>query len=76
MRCLLKDAQIYIFDEPYNFLDSHNKRIVQNKIKELNDQKKTVIVISHVLEDDNQFDKILFFKEKGKYAIGSPEEIF
>jgi len=64
-RCLLKDADIYIFDEPYNFLDSYNKKKASQKIEELRRKGKSVIVISHFLEDDKCFDKILFFKGKG-----------
>lgn len=62
IRCFLKEADVYIFDEPYNFLDSFNKQKVNKKFEELIHKGKTVIIISHFLDDDSVYDKILFFK--------------
>ncbi|MCL5016801.1 MAG: ribosome biogenesis/translation initiation ATPase RLI [Candidatus Parvarchaeota archaeon] len=47
-RVLDEDAEIYIFDEPMNYLDIKNRLLVARKIKEaLGD--KTVVVVEHDL---------------------------
>jgi ABC-type multidrug transport system ATPase subunit len=46
------------------------------KIEELEKKGKTVIVISHFLDDDKEFDKILFFKGKGRYSFGTVAEMY
>lgn len=47
IRTLSKEADIYIFDEPTNELDSKNVDIVLNEIKEKAKENKIVIVVSH-----------------------------
>ena len=32
IRCFLKEADIYIFDEPTNFLDHHNRELFFDKL--------------------------------------------
>lgn len=58
-RGLSREAKIYIFDEPTNFLDNETKKIVNNLIFSLKD--KTVIVISHDRDEEylNKFDSVL-----------------
>lgn len=58
-RGLSRNADVYIFDEPTNFLDNETKKIVNELIFSLKD--KTVIVISHDREIEyiNRFDNVL-----------------
>ena len=44
---VLRNCQIYIFDEPTAMLDYENTKIVVDSIKKLKESKKTVIVASH-----------------------------
>lgn len=44
---VLRNCQIYIFDEPTAMLDYENTKIVVDSIKKLKASKKTVIVASH-----------------------------
>lgn len=44
---VLRNCQIYIFDEPTAMLDYENTKIVIDSIKKLKESKKTVIVASH-----------------------------
>ncbi len=46
IRCLVKDAEVYIFDEPTNELDSKNVVKILNKLKSLKGQA-VIITISH-----------------------------
>ena len=52
-RALLKDADVYIFDEPTNDLDSKNANYILEEIQSLK-QNAIVIVVSH---DDRVIDK-------------------
>jgi len=45
-RALVKDAQVFIFDEPFSALDAENTAVICNIIEELS-QTKSVILISH-----------------------------
>lgn len=58
-RCLNKEADIYIFDEPSGNLEEESKQKLQTIIKELKQQQKIVIIISHDSElleiCDNQY---------------------
>ena len=70
IRCLLKDSQVYIFDEPTNFLDSHNKSLFLEKVEELKRRGKTVIVVSHDLSVVELADKILCLTSNGEFELG------
>ena len=45
-RCFLKDAEIYLFDEPTSNLDALNESIILNSIKKYM-KGKTVLMVSH-----------------------------
>lgn len=56
IRSLLKDSDIYIFDEPTNFLDSLNKQRFELIVERLLSKGKTVIVVTHdlsIIEEAN-----------------------
>ena len=46
-----------------------------DKIKNLKKEGKTLIVISHNLEFDYVFDKIVCFNKDGGVDIGTPDEL-
>ncbi len=63
-RSLLKESDIYIFDEALNQIDQKRERkILENIFTYL--KSKTVIVISHREEIIDLFDRVIFL-EKGK----------
>lgn len=62
-RAFIKDAQVYIFDEPAVNLDSENERDIFNSIFNLR-KDKTVIIISHKLKYLKQADYI-YYLDKG-----------
>ncbi len=46
-KIILKPSQIILADEPTGSLDSQNRDAVLNLLKKINDEGKTVIVVSH-----------------------------
>lgn len=61
-RALLQDFNILIIDEGLNQVDSDlERRILKNIFKEYND--KTIIVISHRLDNLDLFDSLIEFKD-------------
>ncbi len=55
--CLLKDADLYIFDEPTSMLDEYHKKIVAQIIQQLVVQNKMVIVATHETEYFHDYDE-------------------
>lgn len=63
-RWLLKDAEIFIFDEPTKGIDIGAKSEIYNKIRELVKKGKSVIVISSELEEITQLcDRVVVMCE-------------
>ena len=74
-RCIYKDADIYLFDDPISSVDAivYNKILSQLIKKFL--KNKTVILASNDIKYMNYFDKVIFVhKEKIKF-FGSNNEI-
>jgi len=71
VRALLKDVNIYLFDELTSALDVETEKIVMNYISNLSN--KTVIVISHRYSTIKHLDLVYVLK-KGKIdSFGKPE---
>lgn len=66
-----------ILDEPTAMLDPVGRREVNNTIRKLNrEENKTIILITHFMEEAVQADRV-FVMEKGKIVMeGSPKDIF
>jgi ABC-type bacteriocin/lantibiotic exporter with double-glycine peptidase domain len=64
-RALYRDPQVLILDEATSSLDSLAEMFVQQTMKMLKDEKKTVIVIAHRLSTIHHADRIVVL-EKGK----------
>ena len=65
-RCLYKDSDVYIFDEATGSLNVESRlKIVDSVLKYLND--KTVIYISHNLDEKKFFKKTLELKNNQLY---------
>ncbi|MFE8697503.1 ABC transporter ATP-binding protein [Cytobacillus sp. FJAT-53684] len=59
-QCLLADTDIYILDEPTNGLDPYWVIQFKEVIQQLKQQKKTVIVSSHIMRDAIEIaDKVM-----------------
>ncbi len=65
-RALYKDKDLLILDEPTSALDENNeKKIIENLLS----QKKTIILISHNLENLKKCDFIYEIKDKKILSI-------
>lgn len=73
---LALDPQIIIFDEITSMLDPKGKKEVLNLIKEIQKfQEKTLISITHDMDEAIQADHILVFAKGKLIAEGNPEAI-
>lgn len=58
-RVMLKPSKLILADEPTGSLDSKNRDIIINLLKELNKEGKTIILVTHDSYVANQCHKIL-----------------
>ena len=47
VRLMLKESEIILADEPTGSLDERNSKIIMELLKKLNEEKKTIIMVSH-----------------------------
>ena len=74
-RCLIKDSEIIIFDEATSVLDVDSENNLNNIILNYMN-KKTLIVISHKLENIKNSDIIYFIEEGSIKKSGRYRDIF
>ena len=58
-RLLLKPCRIILADEPTGSLDPHNKKIVMELLKKLNEMGKTIIMVTHDNEVASIADRVI-----------------
>ena len=76
-RALALHPDILCFDEPTSALDPELTGEVLRVIKELADQKTTMIIVTHEMEFARDVSDRVIFMDKGVIAEqGSPEQIF
>lgn len=63
-RALLKDAEIYFFDEITSNVDSDSEQVILASIMRLHKHGKTIVMISHRLTNLSQCDRI-YYLDKG-----------
>ena len=69
-------TKIIVLDEPTAMLDPQGRREIMSLVKKLHAQGKTIIYITHFMEEASQAQKI-FVMERGKILrSGTPHEIF
>ena len=76
-KCLLNEADLYIFDEPFSHLDANNKMIAKTAIKQfIKEKKKTCIITSHDINDIYSLsDEIIVIEEGEIIYQDSPENL-
>lgn len=73
---LALDPDILMFDEATSMLDPEGRREVLRIIKELHEEsKKTILMVTHYVEESIMADRIILMKEGKVIANGTPEEI-
>ena len=73
-RALLKDAEVYIFDEATSNIDVESEELIMDVIHELA-KKQTVLLISHRLANVVKSDRIYFLKDGKIKESGKHEEL-
>ena len=72
----LRDAELYIFDEPCIGLDQNGKAAFYKLIEEKKREGKTILVSSHDMEDISKIADRVLLLDKGDVAFyGSKEEL-
>lgn len=65
IQALIHDAQVFIFDEPLNGLDTKSQNIFFNIIEDLKEKNKTIIITTHYPEFYiNKYDYTLKLEKK------------
>ncbi len=74
---LAMEPDCIIFDEPTAMLDPVGRQEVLETIKKLNKEKnKTIILITHFMDEAVEADRILVLNEGEDVMLGTPNEIF
>ena len=47
IQALIKDADVYIFDEPLNGLDNESQKVFIDELKRLKEEEKLILIITH-----------------------------
>jgi len=74
--CVLKKANLYIFDEPTSYLDIKQRLKVSGFIKELADEDTAVLVVEHdliILDYMTDLVHIMYGKEGAYGVVGLPK---
>jgi len=67
---LLKDADLYFFDEPSSYLDIHQRLNVAKIIKELSEKKKVIVIEHDLAVLDFLCDNVhLVYGDEGAYGV-------
>ena len=76
-RTLAMNPEVILFDEPTSALDPEMVGEVLGLMKELAEDKMTMVVVTHEMGFAREVaDRVLFFDEKGIKEQGTPAEIF
>lgn len=77
-RAIVKDAKIFLFDEPLSNLDAKLRHKMRAEIKKFHlDQKGTSIYVTHdQLEALTLADKLVVIRAGKIEQVGSPQEVF
>lgn len=74
---LAMETELMIFDESTSMLDPKGTKEVNQMIKQIkNEQNKTIIVITHNLEEASYADRVIVLNGGQIVADGTPKEVF
>ena len=74
---LAMESELMIFDESTSMLDPKGTKEVNEMIKKIkNEQNKTIIVITHNLEEASYADRVIVLNEGEIVSDGTPQEVF
>lgn len=74
-KAIAQEADLFLFDEPFNNVDRQTERVIFDIFAELKAQQKTLLVISHDLSETlTNYDQLLLLNKK-LIAAGSIEAV-
>jgi manganese/zinc/iron transport system ATP- binding protein len=74
-RSLVQNALIYFLDEPFGGIDSKTEKETLNLLKALKDEGKTLLVVTHDLDNlTHHFDNVMLLNIE-KIAFGPPDRV-
>ncbi|SJZ65018.1 putative ABC transport system ATP-binding protein [Cetobacterium ceti] len=62
-RALVNNPSIILADEPTGNLDSSSEREIMNLLRELNDQGRTIVIVTHEPEIGRECKRVIKFKD-------------
>lgn len=75
-RSMLHDPAVLLLDEPTSAMDPHSAKLVRDAIRELRDDKRTIILCTHNLpEAESLADRIAIIKQGTIVAQGSVPDL-
>ncbi|EID85832.1 ABC-type polar amino acid transport system, ATPase component [Treponema sp. JC4] len=76
-RALALNPEVILFDEPTSALDPESISDILKLIKEVADEKRTMIIVTHEMNFAREISDRVVYMDKGEIVEeGSPEEIF
>jgi len=73
---LAMNPEIIVFDEPTAMLDPRGRKSIMRIIKALHKEGKTIIFITHNMQEVIGCDRLILLKEGNLMAEGTPDQIF
>eukprot|EP01083_Nonionella_stella_P021580 59814_1 len=74
-RAMYNDPKILILDEASSALDSETEYLIQQSLRSLMNEKKTIMIIAHRLSTVKSADKIIVIKQGQIVQIGAHKEL-
>lgn len=75
-RAMLHDPLVLFLDEPTSAMDPHSARLVRDAIMDLRQDRRTVILCTHNLnEAETLADRIAIIRRGRVVALGTPDEL-
>ena len=75
-KTLIPDPQVFLLDEPASGVDPQGRIELKNILRRLAEEKKTVLISSHILSEMNEFCTSVAIMEKGQIVVsGKIDEV-
>ena len=76
VRAMLHDPQVLFLDEPTSAMDPHSAKLVRDAILELRQDRRTIILCTHNLNEAEMLaDRIAIIRRGRIVALGTPTEL-
>lgn len=67
-QALMEDPEILILDEPMNTLDKDGVKIIKQKLFQLKEEGKTILLTSHISDDINEISDYIYELDNGNLS--------